>query len=127
MGVRDYPDGKVVFKAPDLVRSDLTKLERAKMLEAQNYKCATPDCHGKPEIAEHTDPVAMGNTGKPDKILCRGCAKTKTDIDIAIIAAGHRKAGRTGQYARRQRRGGTKIPKRVNPWPKRKFPKKIKP
>lgn len=96
------------------------------MLVAQDFKCATPDCKGKPAIAEHTDPVAMGNKEKPDCLLCQACADAKTKIDVAIIAAGHRKAGRTGQYARRKRRGGTKIPARVNPWPKRKFPKAAK-
>jgi len=96
------------------------------MLVAQDFKCATPECKGKPEIAEHSWPVAMGNTEKPDCLLCRNCALEKTKDDVATIAAGHRKAGRTGQYARRKRRGGTKIPARVNPWPKRKFPKRVK-
>jgi hypothetical protein len=114
----------VVFPELETERKSLTKKERLAMLVAQDFKCATPDCKGKPEIAEHTTPVAMGNTEKPDCLLCRRCALEKTKGDVAMIAAGHRKAGRTGQYARRKRRGGTKIPARVNPWPKRKFPKR---
>lgn len=121
------PMGKDTTFAPlETERKSLTKKERLAMLVAQNFKCATPDCKCKPEIAEHTDPVAMGNTEKPDCLLCRGCADEKTKIDVATIAAGHRKGGRTGQFARRKRRGKSLIPSRPNAWPKRKFPSQQK-
>ena len=117
----------VVFPELETSRKSLTKKERLVMLVAQDFKCATPDCKGKPAIAEHVTPVKMGNRAKPTILLCKSCADAKTKIDVATIAAGHRKAGRTGQYARRKKNGGTKIPARANPWPKRKFPKRIKP
>ena len=66
--------GKDTTFAPlETERKSLTKKERLAMQVAQNFKCATPDCKGKPEIAEHTDPVAMGNTESLTAFVPRLC------------------------------------------------------
>lgn len=52
------------------------------------------------------------------------CALKKTKADLAQIAKADRQGGETGQYARRQKRGGGSIKSRTS-WPKgRKLPTK---
>ena len=66
-----------------MTRRSLTPKERREMLEAQDGKCAqckVPiDGTGKTCIAEHWNPVAMGNDQKPDALLCHFCADFKTN------------------------------------------------
>lgn len=67
-------------------RASLTKNERAAMIQRQGGLCFTFGCIGKPVIAEHFTPVAMGNDQKPDCLLCKPCAVAKTKRDIKAIA-----------------------------------------
>jgi hypothetical protein len=69
------------------VRRSLTPKQVTVMLAAQGGQCAKcrrpigyqPDGSIVPFIAEHTVPVALGNTAKPDCLLCRPCADRKTN------------------------------------------------
>lgn len=67
-------------------RAYLTKRERAEMIARQGGLCFTFGCDGKPEIGEHFTPVALGNSDKPDCLLCKACAKEKTRRDVKAIA-----------------------------------------
>ena len=67
-------------------RASLTKRERAAMIQRQGGLCFTFGCDGKPTIAEHFTPVALGNDQKPDCLLCDECADAKTKRDIKAIA-----------------------------------------
>ena len=62
------------------MRRYLTPKERKAMWDAQNGSCAV--CKAPTSlagmIAEHTIPVALGNTEKPDALLCKPCADRKT-------------------------------------------------
>jgi len=68
-------------------RASLTPRERSDMLTDQEGKCARcaapigpqPDGTKVPFIAEHWFPVALGNTAKPDCLLCLPCADRKTN------------------------------------------------
>ena len=45
------------------------------------------------------------------------CALEKTKADLAAIAKGARQGAETGQKARRDRRGGSSIKAKADPWP----------
>ena len=92
------------------------------MCQRQDWKCATPKCDGKPEIAEHTIPVAVGNTEKPDCLLCGKCAGEKTAVDRRDIARAKRRR-RYHEEGRGRKRKGKKMESRSQ-WPKRKFAKR---
>lgn len=53
---------------------------------------------------EHTIPNAI-RKGKPDSIWLKACHAPKTKKDVKDIARAKRRAGETGQAARRKRRG----------------------
>jgi hypothetical protein len=59
-------------------RSTLTRKERAEMSKRQGGLCFAWGCTGKPQIAEHWQPVALKNEAKPDCLLCADCARRKT-------------------------------------------------
>jgi hypothetical protein len=66
------------------VRRYLTPKERKAMLEGQGGLCrcrcgCKADISTGPSIAEHTVCVALGNTDKPDRLLCVPCADRKTN------------------------------------------------
>ena len=89
-------------------RRRLTKAERATMTTRQGGCCFNFGCDGKPEIAEHYTPVALGNENKPDCLLCRECARRKTNGprgDLTNIAKAKRISEKRTQYDRRQKRG----------------------
>lgn len=67
-------------------RASLTKRERADMIARQGGLCFSFGCDGAPEIGEHSTPVALGNSAKPDCLLCKVCAKEKTRRDVKAIA-----------------------------------------
>ena len=71
--------------------------------EKQGRSCFyCPETCG-PFIAEHEIPNFF-QPGKPSCILCKACAVEKTKADIADIAKAKRRAGLTGQQARRAKR-----------------------
>lgn len=64
-------------------RKYLTPKQRAAMCLAQRNLCGCGcgralDTAPRATIAEHTDPVALGNGAKPDHIRNRACARRKT-------------------------------------------------
>lgn len=82
----------------------LTRRERAAMMLAQEGKCGC-GCGqklGLRIIGEHTIPVALGNSGKPDALYREECALAKTRLDIWRIAKMKRQRGDKGQQARRK-------------------------
>lgn len=112
-------------------RSSLTRKERAAMRERQGGCCATFGCQGKPSVAEHWYPVALGNDQKPDCLLCSACARQKTiglRGDISTIAKVKRlKNGKT-QFDKRKAAGGSRIAKRgFVTWLKKKFDGTVEP
>lgn len=109
------------------MRRSLSAKERRLMAEAQNHACAcycgcTASLGASGAIAEHTWPVALGNTDKPDRLLCKACAGRKTNgkphttygSDSHAIAKTVRLA-KGGKVVRHP------FPKRTKPhkWPKR--------
>jgi len=68
----------------------------------------------QPEI-DHIKPQALGGTNDEENLQVLGrhcCHVAKSAEDARIIAQADRKSGRSGQWARRKRRGGSMIPKR---------------
>lgn len=85
-------------------------------------------------VDEHVIPrelTEVGHQGERDDIANRRfyrwpCALEKTRTDLARIAKAKAQGGETGQYARRQKRGGSSIksapfPKTLSRWPTRKM------
>lgn len=107
-------------------RRSLTRRERAALWLKQGGLCGC-GCGARlvagQTIDEHTIPVALGNTEKPDAIWTAACARQKTSTeDAPRIAKSRRQAGETGQQARRARGKTKKIPARPFPKGKRKMP-----
>jgi hypothetical protein len=108
-------------------RRPLTRREVMQLMLDQEGKCAcgcgvklNPMTEGV--IDEHRVPLAQLGTNDLDNrhLYRKPCAKRKTegkDGDNARTAKAKRQAGETGQYARREARGGGSIPQRVDPWP----------
>ena len=77
-------------------------------------------------VDEHVIPRKLaeaGSEGDRDVLENRRfyrwpCALEKTRADLARIAKAAAQGGETGQYARRQKRGGGTIPTRPGGWPK---------
>lgn len=93
-------------------RASLTKKERAAMIERQGGLCFTFGCIGKPKVAEHWTPVALGNDQKPDCLLCTPCADAKTNGlrgDKSTIARTKRHRDGNTQFDKRKRAGGSRI------------------
>jgi hypothetical protein len=68
----------------------------------------------QPEI-DHVTPQALGGSDEEGNLQVLGrhcCHVTKSAEDTRIIAEADRKSGRSGQWARRKKRGGSMIPKR---------------
>lgn len=95
-------------------RASLTTKEREAMAVAQNYICACGcgQTLGRRRVAEHWQPVALGNSNKPDAIFRADCAATKTKRDMGIIAKVKRIFFGNTQFDKRKRAGGTRLAKR---------------
>jgi len=68
----------------------------------------------QPEI-DHIKPQALGGTDDEDNLQVLGrhcCHVAKSAEDTRSIAQADRKSGRSGQWARRKRRGGSMIKSR---------------
>lgn len=112
------PDRSVVERKP------LTKKQRAELLLAQNGLCGC-GCGVKVNhalegsIDEHLNP--LGLTGTNDmanrSIWRKPCSAAKTGGDLGDIAEAKRRAGETGQYARRMK-NGPKLKAGPSKWPK---------
>jgi len=104
----------------------LTKKERAEMLERQGGVCAI--CAGPgPFDADHTIAVTDGNTGKPDRLICKPCHKPKSAEEKARAD----KADRQGLRSGRQKRSRDDKAKGYRVWPSRRlssagFDKRVK-
>ena len=92
-----------------MTRRRLTPREWQALLDAQGGVCFTPGCNGAPAIGEHWTPVAMGNSSKPDALLCKDCARAKTRTDVKNIAKVKRIAEGRTQYDRRKRLGPSMV------------------
>lgn len=97
-------------------RATLTRKERKAMAERQGGLCFTFGCVGKPAIAEHWQPVALGNDEKPDCLLCKDCARIKTygspgrvGGDIRDIKHIRKLEEKRTQADKREAKGGTHI------------------
>lgn len=67
--------------------------------------------HGDDMHYDHVLPVALGGTNDVENIqlLCFSCHAEKTAQDVARIAKADRQAARSGQKARRKKRGTGQI------------------
>lgn len=91
-------------RRPDWIRRGprLTKKERAAMLERQGGVCAVEGCGSTgPFEADHTWAVTDGNTGKPDRLICKSCHAPKSAGEKARADKADAQGGRTGQWSRR--------------------------
>lgn len=101
-------------------RKPLTKKQRAELALRQGGLCGC-GCGGKLDhpgegtIDEHLQPLElMGSNDLANRALWRKpCSDAKTyGADLPTIAKAKRMGGETGQYARRQKRGGGMIKNR---------------
>lgn len=101
-------------------RKPLTKKQRAELTMRQGGLCGC-GCGGKLDhpgegtIDEHWNPLGLTGTNDLDnrRLLRKPCAAKKTaEEDVPRIAKAKAQAGETGQYARRQKRGGGMIKNR---------------
>ena len=120
-------------RRPDHIpkRKAFPKSVQAAILQRSGGMCEMPGCKavGK-EFDHYPKPVAMGgqSTLENGRLLCKPC-NASTGIQTAKDAAkADRAAGRSGQYARRQRAkaSGTYRPIAAKPFPKqkRKWPRR---
>lgn len=100
------PDRSVVARKP------LTKKQRAELLLAQNGYCGCGcgvkvDHPREGSIDEHLDPLGLTGTNDLENrsIWRKPCSAAKTAKDLGDIAEAKRRAGETGQVARRQKNG----------------------
>lgn len=97
-------------------------IEARKAIPAAAKREAWDDCDGRCQHCcitlglddyhfDHVVPVALGgeNTAENLQVLCFGCHAKKTADDVARIAKADRMAGRSGQQARRKKRGTGQI------------------
>ncbi len=116
-----------------MIRRSLTQKERATMWAHQQGRCigCGESFQPKDMIAEHWTPVALGNSKKPDCLLCKPCADRKTrgtkattkGSDIHSIARAKRlaKGGKTRRGPKLRSAGFKKPPEGYqHQWPKRK-------
>jgi len=98
-------------------RKPLTKKQRAELALAQGGLCGC-GCGEKLNhategtIDEHWNPLALTGTNDMEnrRLLRAPCAAKKTqEADMPRIVKAKAQAGETGQYARRQKRGGGSI------------------
>lgn len=104
-----------------MIRRSLTQKERATMWAHQQGRCigCGESFQPKDMIAEHWTPVALGNSKKPDCLLCHACADRKTNGTAATTYGSdkHAIAKAKRLAAGGKKRKGPKIPSRG--WPKR--------
>lgn len=94
-----------------------------------NGVCAYPECEVSSGLEyDHILALGLGGKHRAENIqpLCGPHHLQKTRLDVKMIARAKRLAGETGQYARRQKRGGSSIksapfPKTQSRWPTRKM------
>jgi hypothetical protein len=108
-------------------RKPLTRMQVIQLMLDQDGKCGcgcgvklNPRTEGV--IDEHRVPLAQGGSNDLENrhLYRKPCAVKKTegkDGDNSRTAKAKRQGGETGQYARREARGGGSIPQRVDPWP----------
>jgi 5-methylcytosine-specific restriction protein A len=106
-----------VTRRPDWIpkRKPFPKAVQAEILKRSGGMCEMPGCGnvGK-EFDHYPKPVAFGgeSTLENGRLLCRPC-NAETGTETAKDAAkADRQGGRSGQYARRQRAGGSRIKSR---------------
>lgn len=106
------PDRSTVERKP------LTPKQRAELALAQGGICGCGECGKKLNhategtIDEHWNPLGLTGTNDMEnrRLLRVPCASKKTnEDDMPRIVKAKAQAGETGQYARRQRRGGSSI------------------
>jgi len=120
-------DRDPLFPKLEYKRISFTKKQREAVFARTNGICVKEGCNRPAEEVNHIVALAMGGEHTPENWegLCKVHHKIETADQIKIIRRADRKAGRTGQYARRKRNGPSLIsPKK--PWPKRPFTKKQK-
>jgi 5-methylcytosine-specific restriction endonuclease McrA len=101
-------------------RKEFTASIKAAVRERSNFTCEYPECGTYPATeVDHVVPEALGGPSTIDNamLLCTACHARKTALDVKLIAKADRQGGRSGQYARRKRRGGSSIPAKKNAWP----------
>lgn len=99
-------------------RKPLTPKQRAELALAQGGICGCGECGKKLNhategtIDEHWNPLGLTGTNDMEnrRLLRVPCAAKKTnEDDMPRIVKARAQAGETGQYARRQKRGGSMI------------------
>lgn len=95
-------------------RPSMSKARRARIFEAHGGICYLSGAKIGPDDewdVEHVIPWALSHDDSDANLrpALKDPHKTKTKGDVARIAKAKAQAGETGQYARRQKRGGSSI------------------
>jgi 5-methylcytosine-specific restriction enzyme A len=90
------------------LRRYLTPRQKTDLLRQQGWKCGcgcgTPVWPGAPVEYDHTLPLALGGTEKPDSALAKHCHREKTKADVGRIAkADRQKKAHLGLKSRKGR------------------------
>lgn len=110
------PDRSTEVRAVSQAMKDRVRAE-------QDGICARSWCEGPALDVDHIIP--LWNFGKNIRsnleALCEACHAQKTTAEAKVRAKAKAQGGETGQYARRQKRGGGSIKSPVNGWPPKGF------
>jgi len=100
-------------------RKAFPKSVRMAVLERSGGSCEAYGCDKPGREFDHIKPVYMGgqSTLENCQLLCAECHAERTAQQSADCAKADRQGGRSGQYARRKKRGSSSIPTHNNPWP----------
>ena len=115
-------------------RKEFSDKIKAQARKRAGHTCQYPGCDRPAHEVDHIIAEGLGGASslKNAQILCGAHHKQKSALDAKMIAKSDRQGGRSGQYARRKRKGSKlksrntfseqpkqKIPQRHNPWNKR--------
>lgn len=87
--------------------------------------CARSWCEAQALDVDHIIPLWNGGANVKSNLeaLCSACHAQKTSAEAKVRAKAKAQGGETGQFARRQKRGGSSIKSKPGGWPKgRKLP-----
>lgn len=103
-------------RRPDWIpkRKPFPKAVTEAVQERSGGTCEAEGCIRPGAEYDHDLPVALGgeSTLENCRLLCSVHHAIKTAADVKAIAKADRASGRSGQYARRQRAGGSRIKSR---------------
>lgn len=102
----------LVREPVEIERRNVSKARRQKIIAAQGGVCKRADCDAPAVEVDHIVPLWLGGSNRDENLegLCGPCHLRKTRAEAPLRAKIMRQSGETGQYARRQKRGGSMIP-----------------